>query len=311
MNNKIVSSKSQKQVESFNFLELARRTAFASSKTYHLKSRPISFKRLWHFLIPNFKQPIFIVGAPRSGTTFLGDCLAAIPDISYHFEPVATKAATRYIYQGEWGMTKAKFFYRQVYGWLMRQHLDADLRFAEKTPQNCFIIDFLSQAFPNAKFVHIIRDGRDVALSYSKKPWLQASQAESGKFEPGGYRYGPYARFWVEPERIREFETTSDIHRCIWAWRRFTESAIEAGAKLPPIRYYEVRYEKLVSNLTDEDSHLLEFLEITDSQSCLSFQKAISKAKVDSVGRWEKELANEQVSTINKEAGFLLKKLGY
>lgn len=299
------------QVQPFNFLSLLRRTLIVDRRNYQIKDRQISISRLWHLLLPNLKNTIFIVGAPRSGTTFLGDCLAVIPEISYHFEPVATKAAARYIYEGKWDKRKAKWFYQQVYGWLMRQHLDADLRFAEKTPQNCFIIDFLAQTFPDAKFVHIIRDGRDAALSYSKKPWLQASQAESGKFEPGGYRYGPYARFWVEPERVREFETTSDIHRCIWAWRRFTESALEAGAKLPPIRYYEVRYEKLVSNLTDEDSHLLEFLEITDSRSCLSFQKAISKAKVDSVGRWEKELTNEQVSTINKEAGFLLKKLGY
>jgi hypothetical protein len=311
MDSQIVNWEQKKTVEQFNFLKIARQTINASRKNYHAKPRPLSLNRLWHLLVPNLKQPIFIVGAPRSGTTFLGNCLAAIPEISYHFEPVATKAAARYIYECKWNQTKAKWFYHQVYGWLMRQHLDADLRFVEKTPQNCFIMDFLAQTFPDAKFVHIIRDGRDVALSYSKKPWLQVSQAESGKFEPGGYRYGPYARFWVEPERIREFETTSDIHRCIWAWRRFTESAIKAGSKLPPIRYYEVRYETLVSNPASEANRLLDFLAIYNPQSRHLFIQAAGKAQSDLIGRWKNELAGDRLKEIYAETGQLLKQLGY
>ncbi|MGK7920781.1 MAG: sulfotransferase, partial [Trichodesmium sp.] len=206
-----------------NIVEWAKKTAKADRKQYQSQTRPISISRLVFFLIPNLRRPIFIIGSPRSGTTFLGNCLGSLPEISYHFEPVATKAAARYIYEKIWGITKGKWFYGSVYGWLMRLYLDADLRFAEKTPRNCFLIDFLATAFPKAQFIHIIRDGRDAALSHSKKPWLQAAQAKSSQREPGGYRHGPYPRFWVEVDRSQEFRDTTDIHRCIWAWRRHTE----------------------------------------------------------------------------------------
>lgn len=296
-----------------NILRWAIRTARADRKTYYSKTnRTLSVGRLLHLIAPNLRKPIFIVGAPRSGTTFLGSCLAQIPEISYHFEPIVTKAAARYVYEGRWGIGKAKWFYRTVYAWLMRLHLDADLRFAEKTPQNSFIIDFLFSVFPDAQFIHIIRDGRDVALSYSKKPWLQANQAGSGKTEPGGYPYGPYVRFWVEPCRVSEFETTSDIHRCIWAWRRFTESVLETAVRLPRTQYYEVKYESLVTKPVDEANKLLDFLRISNEKSRHIFQNTVvSRAKSNSVGKWKYELEDYQLQQIEKEAGFLLRQLGY
>ena len=260
---------------------------------------------------PNLASPIFVIGSPRSGTTFLGSCIAELPETSYHFEPVATKAAARYVYTQEWSVAKARRFYRLVYGWLMRIHADGDLRFADKTPRNCFLVDFLHQAFPNAQFVHIIREGRDAALSHSKKPWMQAAQAQSSKHEPGGYRYGPYTRFWVETERIAQFESTSDIHRCIWAWRRHTETALQSVARLPKHQYHELRYESLVANPTAEAEALLNFLSITDQRSRQRFHQAVGNVRPDSVGLWKKELSTEQLQQVEQEAGSLLSQLNY
>jgi hypothetical protein len=300
-----------KPINLSNLLSWAKHTAAADRNYYKVKNRSISARRLWCMLTPNLQEPIFIIGSPRSGTTFLGSCIGELPEISYHFEPVATKAAARYIYEGEWEMPKAKWFYRNVYAWLMRLHFDADLRFAEKTPRNCFLINYLYQAFPDARFIHIIRDGRDAALSHSKKPWLQATSAQSGQRESGGYRYGPYPRFWVEAHRVREFGTTSDIHRCIWAWRRHTESALQTLSNLPNDRYHELKYEKLVVDPTTEADRLLRFLGILDSKSCDLFRKALAKAKPDSVDRWKHELSNNQLQQIEIEAGNLLRRLGY
>ena len=42
---------------------------------------------------------ILILGAPRSGTTFLGSCIGALAEVSYHFEPRVTKAAARQVYE--------------------------------------------------------------------------------------------------------------------------------------------------------------------------------------------------------------------
>ncbi|MGD1948602.1 MAG: sulfotransferase [Leptolyngbyaceae cyanobacterium] len=300
-----------KPISWLGFLDWTRQTVAVDRKYYHRQHRPISMDRLRHLVFPNLTRPIFIVGSPRSGTTFLGSCIAQLPEISYHFEPVATKAAARYIHNQEWSFIKAKQFYQRVYAWLMRLHADGDLRFAEKTPRNCFLIDFLYQAFPDAQFIHIIRDGRDAALSHSKKPWLQAAAAQSDKRESSGYRHGPYARFWVETDRVQEFEATSDIHRCIWAWRRHVSTILDQTQALPKDQYYELRYENLVAQPHQEAQKLLANLEIQNTVSSQKLCQAFAQAKTTSVGGWQRELSAEQLQQVNQEAGTLLEQLGY
>ncbi|MEE3918982.1 sulfotransferase [Micromonospora sp. BRA006-A] len=62
------------------------------------------------------ERPIFILGAPRSGTTFLGSCVGALPDVSYHFEPRLTKAVARCVYEGSWTPQRAARYFRGYYG---------------------------------------------------------------------------------------------------------------------------------------------------------------------------------------------------
>jgi hypothetical protein len=295
----------------FNFLSYARKTIIEDRRSYRRKVRPLSTQRLRMMWSPNLEKPLFIIGSPRSGTTFLGSCISELPEVSYHFEPVATKAAARYVHEGQWDAIKAQKFYSTVYAWLMRIHLDADLRFAEKTPRNCFLISFLYQAFPDAQFIHIIRDGRDAALSHSKKPWLQAASAQSGKRESSGYLHGPYARFWVEPERRQEFEATSDIHRCIWAWRRHTETILAQATNLPVEHYYELRYEDLVTRPHEEADLLLNYLKIDRSESRESLHHAFARANPNSVGGWQREFSEQHLNQTEQEAGPLLRQLGY
>ena len=76
--------------------------------------------RLLRLVRPNLDRPVFAIGAPRSGTTFLGQCLAELPEISYHFEPVLTKAAVRCVHDGDWPDWQARLIYRTTYAWLMR-----------------------------------------------------------------------------------------------------------------------------------------------------------------------------------------------
>ena len=292
-------------------IQLTRKTLKIERGRYRKSVRTYSNKSLVHSLTTNLRKPVFIIGAPRSGTTFLGESLSVIPEISYHHEPIATKFASRYIYEGKWDFKKSEAFYNSIYSMLMIQHFDADLCFAEKTPRNCFIIDFLANAFPDSRFVHIIRDGRDVAVSHSKKPWLQAGQSSSGKVEPGGYPYGPSARYWVEPGREKEFESTTDMHRCIWSWRRFTESALKSKIDLPSDRYHELRYESLVNAPIMESERLLKFLSIDNSHSCDLFYQAVAQASSDSVGQWQRELSHEQLEEIRSEAEPLLRQLAY
>jgi len=198
-----------------------------------------------------------------------------------------------------------------VYAWLMRLHGDGDLRFVEKTPRNCCIIPFLEEAFPDAQFIHIIRDGRDSALSLSKKPWLAKRAADSGKYEPGGYPYGPYAQFWVEPARRSEFESTSDIHRCIWAWQRFTEDAIAATQNFSSDKLLEVRYESFAVDPSGEANNILDFLGIKNLESRSLFEAAVSTFNPSLTEQWKRQLTESQLEEIYAESGDLLRELHY
>lgn len=301
-----------KPIAWYNALSWLSLTISEDRKYYQTKSRPWTLPRVGGIVKPNLKAPIFVVGAPRSGTTFLGECIGEIPEISYHFEPVLTKAAARYVYGDLWDKAKSQKFFKRVYALLMRLQGDGDLQFAEKTPQASMIIPFLYETFPDAKFIHIIRDGRDSSLSLSKKPWYRNDRHGTGAKEPGGYPFGPKARFWVEPDRTQEFESTNDIHRCIWLWRRYMETIFDATAKLPAEQLHELRYENLVNQPQEESEKLIDFLGIDNPASREIFiNTVVTKASPSSVGRWADELSEQQQAETEQESGAWLRQLGY
>ena len=262
-------------------------------------------------LKPALRDPIFLFGAARSGTTFLGECVGMLPEVSYHHEPVATKAAGRNVYEGTWGYQKSRIFFRSIYAWLLRYELEGGLRFCEKTPTNAFLLPFLGRAFPTAQFVHIIRDGRDVAASHIQEKWLRADSALSGRREPGGYLNGPWAPWWVAPEDRESFEVGPDVLRMSMAWRRYTEAALADGPSLGPTRYREVRYEALMADPAAEGTRLLDFLGVEDAASRQKFLAALGRANPRSIGSWRRAFTPEQVAIIEADAGPLLRRLGY
>ncbi len=143
-------------------------------------------------LDPRLHRPVLVIGAPRSGTTFLAGCIGRMPEISYHFEPRLTKAAARCVYDGSWSERRGAAVFRLSYAALLLAALDGGRRFSEKNPENSFVIPFLAAALPGAQFVHIIRDGRDVAVSHAEQPWLSAASAGAGQRGRGGQLWGPY-----------------------------------------------------------------------------------------------------------------------
>lgn len=276
------------------------------------RTSELTAKRALRMLWPNLNNPVFIIGAPRSGTTFLGKCLSVLPEISYHFEPVLTKAAVRYIVDGLWTESRARWIYRFTYSLLMRMSKETDLRFCEKTPGNCFIIPFLHRSFSGAKFIHIVRDGRDAAQSLTKKPWYSNASADSGLRDPDGYLIGPSRRFWVPPERVAEYESTNDLHRCIWLWRSYVEAAVAGTASIPQQDCLQVGYEDLLTNPANNAEQIAEFLNIGDAHSRSLFRNTItSAASTDSIGNWRREFDDTAITQSMDEAGELLASFGY
>src|SRR5581483_2863642 len=173
---------------------------------------------------------VFVVGCPRSGTTFLGRAISGLPGFVDFGEVTPWKAALP-------SMPSAP----ELRGILERVRLlglARGLRSVEQTPETAHVLEEALAAYPASLAVHSLRDGRDVVCSLLERGWLNA--ARNGH-DDAGLAYGPKPRFWVEPEREAEFAQVSDARRCAWAWRRYVEAARAAA----PERTLEVRYESL------------------------------------------------------------------
>jgi hypothetical protein len=231
---------------------------------------------------------IFVVGCPRSGTTFLGRSIGAMPGFVDLGEVTPWKAALPSDPSAE-----------ELRGILERVRvfgLARGLRGIEQTPETVYALGAALEAYPQALAVHELRDGRDVVCSLLERRWLSADERGC---DDAGLRYGPHPRFWVEPERREEFSAVSDARRCAWAWRRYVEAARAAGSE----RVLEVRYEALGG----EAERLAAFLDAPAAK----LHRALDGFRDSSIGRWKRDLTREQLADVEDEAGSLLAELGY
>jgi hypothetical protein len=255
--------------------------------------------------------PVFILGCPRSGTTFLGTILGALPKTSYYYEPAITKYFSRLVYQQKAPRWQSWLFFQAALRSLLFFTPGRGSTCIEKNPPYTFITETLSQIFPQARFIYLLRDGRDVTVSLLGKPWHLERSSQSGMREPGGYRYGPYPHFYIEPERESEYRRTSDVHRCIWIWRRYCEAGEHLAAQIHHSKLLSIRYEDLIRSKESSVDKLAAFLCVDDSKCKRILSRAVDCGYESSVGKWRKHLAAEELQVVEQEAGQLLRRLGY
>lgn len=232
---------------------------------------------------------VFVVGCPRSGTTFMGRAIGGLPGFVDLSEVTPWKAALPH------GPSAAEL--RAILERVRLIGLARGLRGVEQTPETSHVLAAALEAYPQAQAVHALRDGRDVVCSLLERGWLNVDK-DGG--DDAGLAYGAQPRFWVEPERREEFTQASDARRCAWAWRRYVEAvrAADAGERLLEIRYEDFSRSAEV---------LAEFL----GANVMSAHRSLDGFKDTSIGRWRKELTPEQVADVEAEAGALLAELGY
>ncbi len=198
---------------------------------------------------------VFVVGCPRSGTTLLQRMLDAHPNMTIandtHF---ITRAAKRVLRKDPEprltpelveSVVNYRRFYRmglsarqvqsaaeqsQTYGGFVSRLYDLRAENAgktisgEKTPDYCRQIPRLDALFPRSRFIHIVRDGRDTALS--TLDWANENKGP-GKWE-----------LWK----------SDPVGTCALWWRWQVSNGSVDGNRLPDDRYYEIRYEDLVDD---------------------------------------------------------------
>jgi protein-tyrosine sulfotransferase len=237
------------------------------------------------------------VGSPRSGTTFLGRSLGAQPGLVDLGEVKPIKAAIPEL--ALLPEQEAAVRFRRRLEVVRQLGLAGHLRGVEQTPETSFVLSVALLAYPAAKAVHIVRDGRDVVCSLLERGWLGAERAGT---DDAGLAYGAEPRFWVEPERGEEFRSANEARRAAWAWRRYV-----SAARAVPERTLQIRYEELVSEPEPVAERLAEYLDLEPQPLRASLSKAFDR----SVGRYRKDLTADQLGDVEAEAGALLSELGY
>ncbi len=240
---------------------------------------------------------VFVVGSPRSGTTFLAGSIGSLPGFIDLGEVAPLKAAIPGL--SSLGPAEAAPAIRRILTRARRLGLTGSLRPVEQTPEAAFALPAIVRAFPEARIVHVLRDGRDVACSLLERGWLRAGRVGG---DDAGHPFGSSARFWVEPERRGEFVQVSDARRAAWAWRRYVTAIRASGVPV-----FEVRYERL----TREPAAVAVDLARKLSAPEAPLASALGEAYGSSVGRHGFDLDEEELDDVLAESGDLLRELGY
>ncbi len=251
-------------------------------------------------LPPDTRSPVFIGGQRRSGTTLLRIMLNRHPRIACGRESHFAKHLLNWHDRlaDEWSDTIRRYGFgaEAVDGAFAAlvddvftgvQLAQGKQRWAEKTPANIINIDYLFRLFPNAQFVHMIRDPRDTYRSIRDR-----SQGDRPN----------WARF-TATEAARD-------------WR----AAVEAGMRWRQAtdRYLEVRYEDLAREPEQTMRRVLEFLNEPWDARVLAIDAngAVAKPQhgpvfATSIARWRTGLSEVEVASIQSVAGELMVELGY
>jgi LPS sulfotransferase NodH len=284
----------------------------------------------------------FVVGVPRSGTTLLRLMLDAHPQMAIppetYFVPNLIEAGergaspeevcnlvSRHRRWGDLGIEREALLdelrsraplgagdgVRAVFGLYAARRGKG--RWGDKTPAYLTSMEQIAGALPEARFIHILRDGRDVALSVLAMP---------------------------APDRpMRAPKTAVQVAK---RWRKRIERAREEGPGLPG--YLEVRYEDLVADPEPALKRVCELIELDLDPAMLSHHERAdeglgeldrdlpargdlpeqpAEARLaphvlvtrpptqERIGVWRREMTEADRAAFESIAGDLLAELGY
>ena len=302
---------------------------------------------------------VMITGVPKSGTTWLNRLLDAHPALlspgegRFFGRTLVTERTGARSLEATLRNSDALRAWLRTSGWTRQGDLDEELREAtaavtrsvlerrlreagkqiavDKTPlpDEHYVAD-LHRILPEAGVIHIIRDGRDVAISSLYHVWRRADKGfdvpswmlvgrEECRDDPTAYLRTQRSIFpspgWLEAYAER--------------WRDWVRVTREDGRRLLGARYAEVRYEDLHDHPGRELARLARFMGVDDSEPVLA--RCIESASFERLsggrspgehdptsffrkgiaGEWRSLFGEEDVRLFERVAGGLLRDMGY
>lgn len=266
--------------------------------------------------------PIFIVGAPRSGTSLLRNLLYSHPLLFFRSETQFIPAFYR-----AYGNPRSK---RQAFKlakkivkieWVARWEENIDVNemaeqrtfaglvdnmfmqlarregkgiWGDKTPHYVLDVDTLQEIFPKARFIHIVRDGRDASLSQLKA------------------NFGPRT-----------------IYRSALYWKKCVEAGLRSENNVPANQLVRIRYEDLLLDTVKGMRRVCDFLEVPFEPAvcfptpvAFRYRKPLFRKLAKSYGttdrivskntqKWKEEMRLTDQVVFESVAGDLLDRMGY
>ena len=235
-------------------------------------------------------NPIIVLGAPRSGTTLLGDVLSCDPSVYYAIEPSPLWRFGNEKFsdclQPEWATEKIREYI--INSFKNRLLESGKTRLLEKTPQNCLRPDFVDSVLQGARFVHVIRNGYESTLSINKF-WETNTRGFTGvRFSQrlkemtlsqiprysvqfvkrilGQFLGDNYGVYWGPriPGGEQVLRERGSLYLSALQWRMCVESACQFGQRIGPARYMEVKLEEMTVDTINEIADFLELGEGSD-----------------------------------------------
>ncbi len=148
----------------------------------------------------------------------------------------------------------------------------------DKTPCYCLHMPLLQELWPGAKFLHVIRDGRDVALSMSRHPGFQRMVSLRSA------SWGPLAldRGYTRSDTLGRGPVLEDY---LGLWEVRLKRALADVPRLRPGSYLEIRYERLIREPRAEARRLARFLGVARPAGWLEQTAAMMhRGNTDKIG---------------------------
>jgi len=281
-------------------------------------------------------QPIIIIGAARSGTNMLRDMMTQFAGYGtwpcdeinliwrhgnkdYPSDELTAKHATPNVSR----------YIRGAFDKLATQ--GALTHVVEKTCANSLRVSFVDAIFPDAKYVFLVRDGRDAAASAMKrwvKPNSMAYTLAKLKFAPPvdipyyalGFLSNQIYRLRSSEKRLgtwgpifqglREYASTHTLAEvCAMQWVKSVELADRDFASIAPDRVHRMRYEDVAIDPVKSMTALSAFLNVEmDMNQAQTLTKGVS---TKSVGAWKRDLTDVDAAKVQPILADMLAKFDY
>lgn len=184
------------------------------------------------------------------------------------------------------------------------EHSSEATRYGDATPELLFCADALHVAFPDALFVQVIRDGRDVVSRMVDDEislaWLKPSVMRLGTEFPNHF-YG-----LSEESDLDEFRTFSTAGKCAMRWRGAVRMSAHIRSKLGPDQVMTLRYEELHGGEVNTAERLRKFTGAHVSASAL-----LRDRQGWGAGVWRDRLSRDEYNDVHAAAAVELSRLGY